>query len=467
MMRNAAPLTCLLALLPRVAFAEGSQELGSQFLSNDTVAWVDILDPTTEVLRWDGMGSVTIADANGVALGTLASGGEMSFLAQPAGAFHVTFSADQRSNWDLSVQNATVEGGRLYAYYWNLDSGTWDETGAFNGSFYALVGAGGPGYDGVIEMKAEGLQGNRWQMAANGVGVEGDNAGRSVPEFNHTYVAEYPIYLNAPAIAHDNVMAPAVSEFRFTPDDPRCGGVAPGYGGGTFTFTSATPGTYHISCDLNGDGVFDFSTNADLTKAGYATAGENEVWWDGNISEGRKVAAGSYTCKVTVTVGEFHFIASDIETSFPGLRMFRVRKDLSRDAMKMVWNDEMVVSPDVPMPDGQMSFQTSGAGGLASGAYNAAATANTNARAWGDFSENGKGNISLLDTYAWIQDTTSTEVALHVVDASVDENGDGIPDDCLYGYYYGGCSTAPRASWWPGLLALFSAILIGRRSTKT
>lgn len=460
MLRTLAPLFAFaLALAPRTVLAEGSAELGKQYLSKDTVAWVDILEPAVEVLTWEGMGTLTVSDAAGNVLDTLSSGDSLTFGGLASGAYQVSFSSDQVSTWDIRVEGGSTAGGRLFSTYWNLDSGTWDETGAFSGSFYALVTAGGDSYNGVIEMRAEGLQGHRWQMAANGIGVTGPNAGRSVSEFNNAYASEYPIYLNPPAKALDSVRSPGVTELTFVADDPRCGGVAPGYGGGTFTFRSATPGTYHLTCDLDGDGVYDFSSNTDLTATGYANEGENSVYWDGLDNAGANVEPGTYGCQITVTVGEFHYIAADIETSFPGLRLFRVRKDLSREALKMFWNDTLVVSPDVPMPDGQQSSMSSGATGTASGSYTDDTVPNTNARAWGDFSENGKGNVSLLDTWVWIQDSRSSVLNLRAVDASVDENDDGIPDGCLYGYYYGGCSTAGRGSLW-GLLGVLSALLL-------
>lgn len=448
-----------------VARAEGAGQLGSQHLLRDTIVYVDILDPAEDPV-FVGDGTVDVSAPDGTALGTFASG-EPVDTGGLTGPYQFTFSDDQRGDWDIAVLGQGEAGGRLYSYEWLMDAEDWTESVSFAGSFFTLVGDDAGSFNGVIEFKADGLAGNQWQFAANRRGVNGEDAGRSVPENASTYSPEYPIYLAPPSIASYAIVTPEVTELALTLEDGPCAAVAPGYIGGSFTFTSTDPGTYHLICDLDGDSIYDLSTNQDLAISGDAVAGQNTVYWDGRNNAGQPTEAGSYSCQVTVSLGEFHFVASDVETSYPGFRLYSLTEEGGRTPLAMRWNDALVQSADVFMPNGELGAESSGPDGMVSSPASDAAKPNDGARSWGDFTQKSKGNVSLLDTFSWLEASTSGTIDLIVVDSVIDANKDGVPDGCQEGFYHGGCSTSNRGgAAGLGLAGLAFAALftrVGRR----
>ena len=456
----------------RPALAEGSAELGVQTVEADTVIYVDIIDSTKELMSWSGLGEVTVKTPTGDLVGKYSADETINPIVGIDGAYEFTLASWQIEDWDILVfdDKAKVYSGRVHSYEWKLDARTYEETEAFNGSFYALVYAGGVAYTSVIEMKTDGLAGYQWSMFANSTGVDNAN-GRSIPNNLATYDTEYAIYLNPPEKAAYSQRDPVVGELTFSGGATDCDSVAPGYSVGTFTFESDVDGSYHITCDLDVDGVFDVTSDNDLTLSGFAAKGTNTIEWDGNDNGGSPIAIGSYNCIVTVTVGEFHFVADDIETSFKGFRMYQVQEDGDRTPLNMYWNDEAVQDKAILMPNGEEGLVSPGPEGLNAGSYTAAAAPNVNARAWGDFKEVSKGNIALLDTYAWLSSSTTAQIDVNVIDGSLDTDNDGVSDIdelCTYGtdplvnldgYFHGGCATAPTARFGglgaiAGLLAL-------------
>jgi hypothetical protein len=461
-----ASLTLLLLALPASALAEGYDELMGQPVAADTVLYVDILNSARESIVFEGYGSIQVYDPDGYQIGTSYSSGEEIVLEPGAeGAYRIELAYPQENDWDISVQNPTAPGGRLFSYIWDLDTGTWGEEGGFNGSFYALVPGGSVDHDGVIEIKFEGLSGRKWQMSANATGVDGPDAGRSVQMTNQSYQADYPIYLNPPAKSVYDVADPsATGELTFTANENICGGLASGFeeSTGTFTFEADLEASYHIVCDLNGDGVFDLTSNDDLALGGPTVMGTNEVSWDGLDNAGEPIPAGTYDCRVSVMVGEVHFVASDVETSYPGMRMYEMGGQESRLGLPMVWNDYLVQDLAQGMPNGEKGLVSPGPDGLDPGGYDAAAKPNETARAWGNFSEEGKGNYTYLDTFVWLRSSTSATMELEILDGYTDNNHDGKPDACWEAYLQGGCNSGGVLMLgWLSLMA--GGLSLGRR----
>lgn len=457
-------LVALLLLAPALARAEGSTELGMQSLRYTTELYVDILDPTVETIVFTGVGRATVTDPAGTLLGEYASGEAIAPSPGRAGAYRLTLSADQTEAWDIAVEGVPSPGGRLHSYNWYLNGRSYGEDTAFSGSFYALLSGGAEGFTAVVEMKAEGLTGFEWDMAANARGVDGEEAGRSVPvqdqEGGNTFTPEFPIYINPPAKAAYDVFTPAVGELGFSGGVLGCDAIAPGLTQADFSFESNVEGNYHLVCDLNDDGLFDLSGDEDLTLSGTAHVGTNFVEWEGTDNGGERVSPGTFACRVTVTVGEFHYVAKDIETSYPGLRLFQVLADGSREGLPMFWNDGAVQLPGDLMPNGQEGLETSGPSGIHPGRYDEPTVANLNARSWGSFTELSKGANSLLDTFVWLEASTSAALEVTVYEGDEDSDGDGFTDLdelcthgtdplALAGYYRGGCATGSAV---PGLL---------------
>ena len=420
------------------AKAEGTAELNvTQALRGGTQLYVDIIDSSVERIVWTGAGQVAVTAPDGTAIGLYGSGATIP-TDHGNGAYGLRVESWQFVGriWDVTVLNPTASGGRLFSYDWAFNAGAFSSDRATQGSFYAILPGGAQGTDAVIELKLDGLAGFVYNINANRTGVFGPNAGRSVSAYGHYVVPEFPIYLNPPTIANYNPATPdiygldfvgGVSQDVLGNSIPPCQQIAPGLSYGVFQFDTNAEGTYHLQCDLDRDGLFEATNNDDLLVVGTTVAGFNSFWWDG-LHQGSPVAAGSYQCRVRVNVGEFHYVGTDIETSYQGMRMFEVRADGSRRGLAMHWNDSAVQSNANTMGNGEIGLVSAGEDGMDSGDYATPAQANRNARAWGNFTSSGKGNQSLLDTYVWLASDASTVIQLTAVDPTVDTDGDGLSD---------------------------------------
>ncbi len=451
-------------LLAGPASAEGSLgvELDtSQALREVTDIFVDVLDFRTDTFVWTGKGSVDVFDPAGTLVGRFASGA--SITPTMNGAYKLDLVEDQYDSdtagniirstivaWDVTLSvSGAPRPGRIWSYAWAFNTGAFDRSASTNASFYARVPGGDDESFSVMELRTDGLAGFIFEIQGNSTGVRGPNAGRSVPETGNSAANEYQIYLNPPDDASYTFLTPTVSDFRFRGGLETSGGVdtcdefVPGTTMGEFSFTTNVDGSYHIVCDLDRDGNFDVVDDGDFLILGHATMGLNRVPFDGLDNNGVPFEIGDHECRVSVTVGEFHYVGRDIETSFLGLRMFQVRRDDSRTPLAMYWNDALVQMNAVtmPAPFRFIAAESSGAAGLNSGDPSdppvplgeTVIRADANSRAWGDFvsvggAGNGKGNEAYLDTYTWLDEALSTTIVIHSVDGTLDTDGEGLTD---------------------------------------
>jgi hypothetical protein len=450
----------LLVSLLSPAQAEGTAQLGNQRLHPSTALRVDLLS-ASESFTWRGRYPIQVfapgvSPESGTALGTFNSGATIPASAGP-GTYSVKLTGPQVSgqepgfevDWDITVPGAT--GGRVWSRAWQLDAGSFTEDKKFDGSFYAKVDAGDPSVQSVVELRAAGLAGFIWFMAANESGVAGTN-GRSFDWPNAsgsggpTVQVKFPLYLNPPELATYSHVTPTVTGASFDYDATTCDAVSTGLTGGVFRFETPLDATWHIVCDTSGDGNFDITTDDDvhLLVAGpndprvrsEAGADVREVEWDGTNNAGDPVLAGTYSCQVRVTVAEFHYVASDVETSYPGFRLFEVDASGAREGLPMFWNDAEVAYRNDTMPNGSLGLDNSGPNGLSAGSPGGPALPNTNARAWGRFTATSKGDRAFLDTYTFVADATSTLFQVRVLDADGDRDGDTLGDaeeQCVFG----------------------------------
>ena len=415
----------LIVWLPCQALAEGSAETGTtQMLFATTPVMVDIHDYTFESFTWTGSGFVDVYNPSLGYEDTLTSGD--TYVPGVNGAHYVQLSTDE-SDWDIDVYGAANGYGRVWSYIWGFNASSFNEAYALNGSFYTLVDGGASGYDTVVELRPDGFAGYIYYIAANGSGMAGEN-GRSVEDSGQPLDIEFPIYLNPPEISTYSVMQPIVSGESFAAGDLGCDNVAYGVAEGYFYFDSNVDGTYHVVCDLNGDGDYDITSDDDVHLIGDAVAGQNTAAWDGTDNAGNPVSPGIYECVVILTVGEFHYVGNDIETSYEGFRLFQLDGNLDRTGLDMYWNDTAVQYLAETMNNGQEGLVTSGANGLNSGDPNDAASPNVNARSWGHFQGDGKGNETFLDTYTWAAEDVSGVLQIEVVDPLLDTDNDGLVD---------------------------------------
>jgi hypothetical protein len=448
-----------LAFTSSYAMAEGSAQLTtSAGYQTSTTLYVDIVDDSVERIRWQtsqgGTQRLRIWNPAGTQIITgLAKNSTTGSLAGNGnGKYRVQFrdNAPGTNTWDIAVVDDAAypgnvqPGGRLNSIQWNFNTASYGSATALDSSFYTLVPTG-PTTNATVELKLDGFQGFQYSIYANKTGVNGANAGKSVPTSGNTVTPQYSIYLSVPQLSTFSSLTPTVSTPTFTPTTPNCNsgsGTVGGGNAGDFTFTTDIDGTYGLICDLNGDSVFDETSNGDLFLTGNATAGSNTITWDGKDKNGNDVSTGNYQCKVRVAVGESHYPFQDVETTYQGLRLFQVNSDLSRTALNMYWDDNLVQANEASMPagdagsgvgtmpNGQVSLATSGASGINSGNYSDPFAANTNARAWGNYNGSGlsKGNDAFLDTYIFTSGMTSGTVTLSVINSTADADSDGLTD---------------------------------------
>ncbi len=419
----------ILAVSATSAYAEGSAEVGAnQGLRASTEMFVDIV-AVGETITWAGNGSATVTAPGG---GTTTLNNGQSLTTAESGTFEVALGSNQGGAWDIAVGPAgggAAISGRLFSTRWVYRTGSFNEAAGANGSYYALV-SGGSGTDtGVVELRLDGLSGFAYNIGANSTGVDGIDAGRSVSIAGNSFSPEYRLYVNPPEIATYSTIAPTISNVAYTGGVAGCTQIISGVSIGQFSFDSNVDGTYHLICDTSGDGAFNRVDNDDLLLVGAVTTGANTIDWDGTDSAGNTIPVGDYDCRISLNIGELHYVGEDIETSYEGLRMFSVAANGDRVGLDMFWNDTAIQGSVVNMPNGDgQGLETSGALGIDSGATGAAAVPNGNARSWGDFSGDGKGDGNLLDTFGNLDSTLSTTLTVQAVNGTDDCDNDGLTD---------------------------------------
>jgi hypothetical protein len=443
------------ALASATARAEEKADLGpDQALRPDTEVFAEILDPATERIRYLGQivdpddGSVrdlevTLRSPTGASLGVYASGSDLVPTAGP-GAYQVDFAeidlstppdgeAEGLEEWSITVVDGSGQPilGRVWSRRWRIDAAGYGAQSATDGSFYAVVPAGAAGDEAVVELQASGLAGFKYNLIANAEGVRNGNARSRRSDDGYVAVSDFALYLAPPdpAVVNYTVNDPVLTDGSVAPQ-AACGELAPGVPGaeGLVSFESNVIGVAHLVCDLDGDAVFDLTSDVDYHLLVEADPGLNAFVWDGVDNVGAVVPPGEYQCRLLLTMGEFHFVAVDIETSYPGFRLFRLDDAGQRSGLPMYWNDADVQAFDVRMPNNEFGREASGPAGVTPGPYASAPLPNVDARSWGDFTSASKGDDSLLDTYTWLGEDAAGPFAIRVVDAAADADGDGLVD---------------------------------------
>ncbi|HCH66461.1 MAG: hypothetical protein CL927_08085 [Deltaproteobacteria bacterium] len=461
----ASVLISILATAP-TAQAEGSQELPGQWLLLENVLYVDVVDPENERIAFAGAGGMVVRAPDGTDLGVLMGGGEMVLAGWPSGAYELRPQVEQRGDWDISVVGGDGASGRLFSYDWMLDARGYDDPYGFDGMFFGRVDGGEDGRDAVVALDLQGWTGHRWTAMATPHGVNGFDAGRSVDRYAADVDPEIPLYVNPPLLSGDAPLVPEANGLTFVVNDR-----SDEYGG-LFSFSVNARGTWRIVCDNQDDGVLDPTNNGNVVLSGRSDGPSDiEVEWDGRTWNAGYLS-GSGECGVTLSIGELHFLADDIETAYPGLRAYVLDSGLT--ASPMFWNDSLVANDDVPMVDGALPSMTSGADGVSGGDIDSEATPNEDARSWGNFDDQGKGDRSMLDTWTFVDRSNPNVVSVDDFggpgdrDDSTNDRGSGFqaPDPTLTisalatgGYYKGGCSTAAGAAGSSSVLALLGGLV--------
>lgn len=406
-----------MSLYAAPAHAEGSAGLGPVQVQALTVLSVDIVDPTTETLLWRGDGDVLVNAPDGTSLGRLSSG---DVLTPAVSGRHTVTLTEAEDDWELTI-SPQPSGGRVSSAEWRLNAGSFTEQDAISTSFYIQSPGGG-----VLQLRFEGLSGYGFRIIANSDGVDGVLPGESAVISGTAAAAEHRLYLQQPEQGTTAVPTASLTDAQAAAGSLDCPVVSPGEQPLSIGYTASDAGHLYLLCDLNEDGIFDLTGEERMTRDEVG-AGAGALSWDGADLRGAAVAAGEYRCELRLVLGEVHYVADDIETLYPGLRMFSVSGGGTLAGRPMFWQDGALQKNAVELPSGGTSLATSGPAGISSGSSSDTTVPDTNARAWGDFSGDGKGDSAYLDTYTWMADDAA-QLDIAVVDAGTDTDSDGLTD---------------------------------------
>ncbi|NLN61445.1 MAG: DUF11 domain-containing protein, partial [Myxococcales bacterium] len=448
----------LLLLFSATLWAEGTTQLGARqrLDGGKTNIYVDILD-VGEVINISAStnSSITVTAPDGTvavpstALTLAAGGGRISpqsnlprcpiesnrafrvvttmtgkWLVQFTGAtidvFDVTVTATSTedvypcatdTNDDGFIDQAPSQqyfGGRVHSKKWVLNAGSF--TNRTDAKIFVLVPAGKPNENYVWLLDMNGMGGFQYDISANATGVDSPNldgvevAGFSVPENRNSLTPEFDIYLNHPAVAQPPLTMPEVTNFYFLDDEGTDNQISPGdengvQDTGSFFFDSNVTGTYAIFIDGNDDEIFDPTVPGDIMLVGRAHEGTNEVVFNGLDNTGAPMRRGVHLAKVSLRVGEYHFVGRDIESCIPGLRIFDANDPLDIQPTYNFWNDTMLprtntIDPVETYPDG-----------LWPGDWGSAAIQGVNTHSWGTAASNSETNDTFIDTYVYGDDS--------------------------------------------------------------
>ncbi len=401
----------------------------------DTELFVDIYDDATERIYWIGTGQVDIHSPKGDLLTTLSSG-EYATPDAGEGTYRVFLRQDQETWWQVNVTtDGTSQLGRLHSYDWHYDT-TGTDAGQW-ASYYVTVPLGDRSTVGVVKAELSGLTGDDLHIRASTVGIPGQ-AARSMPMADGTPDAELPLYLADPGLGFPTGTLTAGTP-SFSPDGGQCeGALSPGLVGGSFSLPVDLDGTWQVTCDTSGDGVFDLSGYTDvIAHHGVATQGTAEAYFDGRDADGVALTAESLTCQVDFLQGAVHVLLGDVTTAYEGVRLFPRENSASFTEGLLFFNDVLVQDQGGDLPYGLgAAAVSSGPDGMSTRAPEIQADPNENAHTWGDYSGTTKGTDAWLDTWLWTRRVTAGAITLKIIDPTADSDGDSLLDaheHCLLG----------------------------------
>ena len=291
-----------------------------------------------------------------------------------------------------AVPNPQISQGRVWSYVWALNAKGFAATESTDQNFYVVVPGGSPGTNFVWQLDLNDFAGYVYELVANNRGVDSPNIGGtnvrglSVPISGNSVTPQYRMYLEYPDQTFVNpTVGPTITNLRFEDSAGEDNTFTPGgttgiQDSGFFRFTSSLPGTYEIIVDTNQDGIYgagDVQLRGDTDAVGNVSA-----LWNGRNNAGVIVPQGTYNAQVKAIVGEYHFVAGDVETSGPGtgLTINQATTPSTTANTLVYWDDQTILgaagTTTLPggLSGGRHTWGTTSTGG-AQGANNSS---------WGD-----------------------------------------------------------------------------------
>ncbi len=286
-----------------------------------------------------------------------------------------------------------VNGGRVWAYAWAFNgNNSFGTVGATDADYFVRVPGGRSGTEYIWKLDLNRFAGQRYEIIANSIGLDTPNSGYSA-DSSASAKPVHPIYLSYPTqVLSPPTAAPVISNFRFEGANGRKF-ISPGTtlgvnDSGSFKFTTDVDGTYAITIDTNKDGIY--SSGDRLLLGTASAASETSVAWDGKDVSGNVLAVGTYNAELKLRLGEYHFVAFDVETSgggvSNGLTVYRATSQTGTVGTQVYWDDVTKLAG----LGGTTNLPNGGASGTAAGAHT-----------WGNFAAGSLGDTRYLDTYVY------------------------------------------------------------------
>jgi len=343
----------------------------------------------------------------------LAAADAMAYQVTSSGIYAIRFKDSKNkkyTRWDISVVDNEADAvdpmradGNLFSYQWSFSAPSFDLSAAVTTQLFVLVPGGFPNTNYVWALDLQEYSGYEYDILANNIGLDAPFSGLSRPAEGASISEKYPVYLSYPNGANP---APApeqnpslFSDFIFVDDagnesvfSPDGDSIADS---GSFQFTSDVSGTYALTIDINRDGEFGAKDKLLL-----GTMTENtltSVAWDGTDAAGNLVPNATYNVLLQMRLGEYHFVAKDVETSGggtnndgtgepDGLTVFQaIDSQTLRDTI-VYWDDETLLGGQSNLPRGVMSSPS---------------LTGPHRHTWGNFTESSIGDSAYIDTYVY------------------------------------------------------------------
>lgn len=346
---------------------------------------------------------------------TPAIGDLMEFAVPDAGVYALTFENDadiSYDRWDFSVVpadtpdasvDATQEVGNVFSYNWIFDTGSFAANAGVTGQIFILVPGGFDDSHYVWALDLQTFSGNQYEFSANDIGLDSPSSGVSAPIAGNSFTAKFPVYLSYPTAANPS---PAPDQFPslidsliFVDDAGGDSTISPDGDAieesGNFEFTPDVDGTYAITIDVNRDGQF--GVNDKLLLGRVEANVKSIVNWDGTDASGFTVPNATYAVKLELRLGEYHFIAEDVETSGGGLNDDGTGDNNGLTILQAI-DANTLVGTQVYWDDATL---LSGSANLPAGALSSTDLIGDHRHTWGNFTNTGIGNASYIDTYVF------------------------------------------------------------------
>lgn len=448
------------------ASAEGTSQLNEQqSLNTATVLYADITtvgetlnisscaNGNINIWNTNGTPSVTGDDTqvvtNAAFTANLACGsaipnpittGVYKYTPASTGTYRFTIGGGTVARYDFTVTpnnttapNPTQAGGRIWSYSWKFSTGSFALSAATDADMYILVPGANSGENFVWKLDLNHFSGNAYELDANSLGLDPPYSGLSATQAVSSVTPEFPIYIGYPSVAgSSNTATPTIGSPLFVDNANEDNIFSPGattgvQDTGNFTFTSnVANANYAVTIDTNQDGQYG---TGDRLLLGKSVLGANSVVWDGKYPNGSPVPAGVYHARIQLRLGEYHFIAQDVETSggttdagatwANGMTIYKATGPTTTENTIVYWDDLTELSafdyPTANVPNGVTSGST--------------ADDNNDGRAdgfhtWGTFSSGGVGNNNNIDTYVY--GPADTQIVTIAVATSEAGDADGV-----------------------------------------